>query len=756
MKIPNRLLHFACRGRAAKRISGELQGRKRAKSSVFHLNLARLLCTRPEEAPKCLGERSHCTHLKGLVAMDFKDLVALRCELSVQSLTEVSAALRRVILSKSYYEYQVTRAPLRSFLKNGPLWIFQTLSGAGSLWISNFYDTCRDLIASGTRPATGTSSSAAGGAPARASPTRASDKTEKKKARRLLELCQAAQPPGLRSLCELERARCQAAVHALGRLERALAVYLGRAQEELSRLRSLVEKDPQNSSELRALFLSCDELHHRTLTALEATDVDAIEEAVYAHLLVDSDVLADLDRWASIMKEDAERFITLLRDVPRRWNVYLTLEELSRIMPAAGRQSGKRRGLGFIERLQRVSLIYPSHFARNWIRYLCGTLTIFWSWTKISAHREHVMHIALSVRQAVRGFWDERIITPLTMIYREIFQSSYRTFMDPKAVQAEKETLKRMVVDFTREAYARLPDDQRHEAELLAANGDLTPVMKVYERQIRSPVVNMLAGDVIRALLIQVQKLKVDVEQEMVAVDSLVRSNELNLQIAAAVPGVLGCCLAVALLYRWFRRWWSSIRLTEVDRFGGGGYLWANAFAEKLPTRERARLLLRDIERYLVLTLSLRGPEAASARLQETPLLQKAQVLNGRAPASLASASPERVQRVSDRTLATFFPGGLAQGETGENLKSSENSVIFLSTACIAEYEDKGRILLTLDELEAMVTSRAGEFGISRCSQLETRLREDLLDLRSFALDAEQKLLTILRMRSTYPFLSDR
>ena len=49
-------------------------------------------------------------------------------------------------------------------------------------------------------------------------------------------------------------------------------------------------------------------------------------------------------------------------------------------------------------------------------------------------------------------------------------------------------------------------------------------------------VTSFLFGDMMRTLLIQIQKGKVDAESVMFALDKLIRANELNFQIFAAVP----------------------------------------------------------------------------------------------------------------------------------------------------------------------------------------------------------------------------
>ncbi|KAF6003853.1 Nuclear control of ATPase protein 2 [Cyanidiococcus yangmingshanensis] len=453
------------------------------------------------------------------------------------------------------------------------------------------------------------------------------------------------------------------------------------------------------------------------------------------------------------MKEEANRFVTAFRNIPFRWSVYLSLDEACRVLPPVAYQIGKPRSIGYIERLQLVSLSYPSHFSRNWLKYIGGALGIFWSWKKIQSRHTQLGLFFESVGGAARSFWQQHIVSPLKMIYKEVFHSSYRTFMDPIAVQAEQDALNRMVVDFTRETYARLPEAERRQAELLAANGDLSPVMKIYEQQIRSPVVNMLAGDVIRALLIQVQKLKVDVEQEMVAVDSLVRSNELNLQVAAAVPGLLAVIVVISAGYRALQRWWRSVRSTEVDRFGSGGSIWTVAGGERFSARERARWLIRDVERFFMHALSLRRDEMVFDSNHEEFKLRHEKPRNpshGRALASACTA----------RSLVGLDVTGNARISKNEQFRTSsvrddglEQSREFLTETRVAQYENEGRILLTLDELEDMLANHLKELGSSSSAQHAARLREDLADLRSAELDLEQKLLTILRMRWTYPFL---
>jgi nuclear-control-of-ATPase protein 2 len=100
--------------------------------------------------------------------------------------------------------------------------------------------------------------------------------------------------------------------------------------------------------------------------------------------------------------------------------------------------------------------------------------------------------------------------------------------MSKNSLLADRASLERMVVDFVQDR----PDLHEGVADTTAIvnsvkEGDLTPVLKAYERDLRSPLVGTVRGDLIRALLIQIQKTKVDVEIAISGIDALLKSQEL-------------------------------------------------------------------------------------------------------------------------------------------------------------------------------------------------------------------------------------
>ena len=58
------------------------------------------------------------------------------------------------------------------------------------------------------------------------------------------------------------------------------------------------------------------------------------------------------------------------------------------------------------------------------------------------------------------------------------------------------------------------------------------------------------AGQLPRSLLIQVQKLKVDTEAAMLEIDQILKANELNMALLAALPAFLVTGAGLVMLFR--------------------------------------------------------------------------------------------------------------------------------------------------------------------------------------------------------------
>lgn len=65
---------------------------------------------------------------------------------------------------------------------------------------------------------------------------------------------------------------------------------------------------------------------------------------------------------------------------------------------------------------------------------------------------------------------------------------------------------------------------------------DFSLILQQYEQEIQHPLRNIVNGDLVQLILIQIQKAKVDVELALSALDKILKSNELNFGLVAVAP----------------------------------------------------------------------------------------------------------------------------------------------------------------------------------------------------------------------------
>ena len=151
-------------------------------------------------------------------------------------------------------------------------------------------------------------------------------------------------------------------------------------------------------------------------------------------------------------------------------------------------------------------------------------------------------------------FWYNWVVEPIKKVIGTIRhdKDSEIAIMSKESLEGDKASLERMVVDFATDNPDTSNGKGYTEAQLAdvrakVGEGDLTPVLKAYEKDLRRPFVGTFRGDLIRALLIQIQKTKVDVEVALGGIDNLLKSQELVFGFVGITPGVF-VCIGV---YRW-------------------------------------------------------------------------------------------------------------------------------------------------------------------------------------------------------------
>ncbi|KAK9901282.1 hypothetical protein WJX75_004086 [Coccomyxa subellipsoidea] len=227
-------------------------------------------------------------------------------------------------------------------------------------------------------------------------------------------------------------------------------------------------------------------------------------------------------------------------------------------------------------------LAAPSKYKQHWIRYGFVGLACFWSVRFLYLHSPLVgsddLEVwARSVAESITGAYRDRVLVPLLQLKDELFATfrQRRSIVSVGEYETDKASLERMLRDFeadfgsasTRtdpEIAAALEragagDNAGAEGEISGVKGDkadeLLPgmafMMSCYEDELKKPIRNIVNGSLLRAILIQVQKLKLDTESAMLELDQILRANELTVAVVAAVPSLLIAGGTGYALFRW-------------------------------------------------------------------------------------------------------------------------------------------------------------------------------------------------------------
>ncbi|KMU76988.1 nuclear control of ATPase protein 2 [Coccidioides immitis RMSCC 3703] len=261
----------------------------------------------------------------------------------------------------------------------------------------------------------------------------------------------------------------------------------------------------------------------------------------------------------------------------------------------------------------------PSRLVRYWLpasAFLFSSSTIL---NILTNRRAELVTWVRELGTTMKDFWVNWVIEPLNQLVGTIRhdEKSEVALMSKGSLQSDFASLERMVVDYAIRHPEHGPDRAFTHAELEqirsgVREGDLTLVLKAYERDLQTPFMGAVRGDLITTLLIQIQKTKVDVEVAMSGIDSLLQSQQLVFAFIGLTPGILVSYSAIT---------W----LTNV--FGSQKGL------RRGKRREEARRSLRAVNR--ILASSVPTPTGVLSYKDHGLLICEAEILRRRAYAVL-------------------------------------------------------------------------------------------------------------------------
>lgn len=181
--------------------------------------------------------------------------------------------------------------------------------------------------------------------------------------------------------------------------------------------------------------------------------------------------------------------------------------------------------------------LIPPLWQRCWP---AGLISIYAALSVLGNWQAIIEWIETSVLDTVRAFFLNWVVSPLHTVYNTIRHDPNSTvaLMGKQSLMSDLDSLERMVTDFVVQQDGGLSPEGLEAVREAARQGDLSPVLRVYEKQIQSPISSLITGGLIRTLSIQIQKAKVDAEITVAGVDKMLQSQQLVFGLIALLPGL--------------------------------------------------------------------------------------------------------------------------------------------------------------------------------------------------------------------------
>jgi len=131
-----------------------------------------------------------------------------------------------------------------------------------------------------------------------------------------------------------------------------------------------------------------------------------------------------------------------------------------------------------------------------------------------------------------RNIIQEHLEGPAREIYKELFYQHESVNALSAQAEASRASLQRMIGTFLQKVPAsKVLNDG-------VSRSDIDIVVGVIEESMPRALNSLLFGDMLQALLIQVQALKASMEEEAAAMSALMKANQMSMQMMAAVPAI--------------------------------------------------------------------------------------------------------------------------------------------------------------------------------------------------------------------------
>lgn len=155
--------------------------------------------------------------------------------------------------------------------------------------------------------------------------------------------------------------------------------------------------------------------------------------------------------------------------------------------------------------------------------------------------RDILQWFQLNFVETVVGFWNNWVIKPISNMMSVLRHDdgSDLSITTKESLQSDLDLLERMVVDYVVDYEKKDGAQVQQEIHHAITNGNLTMLMLRYEQDLRSPFKAVIKGSLVRALLIQIQKTKVDGAVAISGIDKLLKSQQLVFGVVSISPSLV-------------------------------------------------------------------------------------------------------------------------------------------------------------------------------------------------------------------------
>lgn len=215
--------------------------------------------------------------------------------------------------------------------------------------------------------------------------------------------------------------------------------------------------------------------------------------------------------------------------------------------------------------IQLITAEKPNALVRYWpiglITIMNGPKLITLTW---QSRYQIINFLQRNVIDFVRGLFHNWIWIPIKDIWATVRHDdgSEIAMMSNGTLDSEMNSLCRMVIKIMKDnnpQYVETIGETVLVDQIM--HGDLDEFMKIYEKELNNPIKNIFTGKLIRSILIQVQKTKVDGSLALNGIDKMLKSQQLVFGIMALSPATFAIYLTINSLMRLIKlgNIWSNV-----------------------------------------------------------------------------------------------------------------------------------------------------------------------------------------------------